>query len=318
MAKLIKCSACEAEISKNAETCPQCGEPVPKGTSLFTWLVVILIGLGIFGNILPDISSSSSTQTIAPTASTVPNKPTVSEIKKKQQLKEQDTKYFMQSKEVIVEDINLKIKNKKYKEAMSITAKYLSFKGKDNDIIKMNTKIRALLIKDHKEQQAKQVAINLVKAKKENKKKEKEILKKLKKIPSSEYSKNKELYQTLLSYKPNNKKYKEKVKYYSNKLKKKEEKEALKLAIFGKKPTQSAYDGSYYAVERYLEKVARDPDSVKITNCTGVYQSDYGWLVGCTWRGKNGFGGMNADTNWFHIRQGVVVKMDKASAYSLN
>ena len=43
-----------------------------------------------------------------------------------------------------------------------------------------------------------------------------------------------------------------------------------RLVKFGKPPIASAWDGSYSAVERYLKKVAKDPDSVKIASCTSV------------------------------------------------
>ena len=232
MAKLIKCAGCGEEISKNAKSCPHCGEPKAKPTSLLTWLVLILFIIGIFGSMSSNDNSSSS---IAKTTAAVkkiipPKKLTKAEIEK--------------------------------------------------------TK--------------------------------KEILKQLKKIPSSKYEKNKNLYQKLLNYEPNNKKYKEKVEFYSNKLKIATQKEKIKLAIFGEKPTQSSWDGSYYAVETYLKRVARDPDSVKISNCTQVYEGKEGWLVGCEWRGKNGFRGMNATVNWFTIRQNKVILMEKASAYKLN
>lgn len=322
MGKLIKCSGCGAEISKKAKTCPHCGEPAPKETSLLTWLVLILFVIGIFGSILPDSNSSSasSSSRTNTTGTTVPKKPTKAEIENKQKIKEQDIKYFKQSKEIIVEDINLKIQNKKYKEVLSITAKYLSFKGKDDDIIKINAEARNLMIKDNKAKQAKLIAINLAKREKENKKKEKDILKKLKKIPSSNFIKNQELYKILLSYYPDNEKYKTKVKFYTDKVNKekaKEEKErAVRLVKFGEPPIASAWDGSYYVVENYLEKVAKDPDSVKIASCTKVMRNKDGWLVGCTWRARNGFGGMSVATNWFTIRHDTVIRMDESSAYS--
>ena len=112
------------------------------------------------------------------------------------------------------------------------------------------------------------------------------------------------------------KKYKAKVKFYSDKIKTEEKEKEKRLANFGKQPVQSAWDGSYYVVENYLKRVAKDPDSVKIASCTKVMRNKDGWLVGCTWRARNGFGGMNAETNWFTIRNDSVVRMDKASAYS--
>jgi hypothetical protein len=217
VAKLIKCAGCGAEISKKAKTCPHCGEPISKPTSLFTWLLLVLIVVGIIGSLSPDKSSSS-------VSSSVSNQEKIAKLQrdkeeeKQQQEKTKDTKYFSQSKEVIVKDINLKIQNKKYNDAIKITNKYPLFKGKDNKISKIHTEVIALLAKEKKEKQTKH---------------KKEILKQLKGISSSEYAKNKQLYQTLSRYEPNNKTYKEKVKFYSEKIKK--EKEDKRLAQLGLK-----------------------------------------------------------------------------------
>lgn len=45
---LVICKACEQPISKNARACPACGEPRPKRTSLFTWLVVASFAVMIY------------------------------------------------------------------------------------------------------------------------------------------------------------------------------------------------------------------------------------------------------------------------------
>lgn len=209
MAKLIKCPGCGTEISKKAKTCPHCGEPVPKGTSLMTWLVIILFIIILIGNI-----TSKNT----PMTSSVLNQEKISEQQhrakqqKAQQEKIKYTKYFAQSKEVIIKDINLKIQNKKYNDALKIIKKYPSFKGKDDQINRIHTEVVAFLSKEKKDKQAKH---------------KKEILKQLKGIPSSEFAKNKQLYQILSSYEPNNKIYKEKVKFYSEKIKKAEENKRL-------------------------------------------------------------------------------------------
>lgn len=39
------CSECGQEVSTKAKKCPHCGAPVKQKTSLFTWLVTILLGL---------------------------------------------------------------------------------------------------------------------------------------------------------------------------------------------------------------------------------------------------------------------------------
>jgi hypothetical protein len=69
------------------------------------------------------------------------------------------------------------------------------------------------------------------------------------------------------------------------------------VAEFGKAPIQSAWDDSYSEVEGYLKRIANDPDSIEIDTCTKVYQADDGWLVGCDYRGRNGFGGTIRQSN---------------------
>ncbi len=293
MSKLIKCAGCGVDISKKAKACPHCGEPAPKQTSLLTWLVLILIILGMIISILSDNSISNSSTDTSSSDSSVSNQEVMKHHKRVQERyiqKEKDIKYFTQTKDSILEDINLKIKNRQYQDVINITTKYPTYKGKDTNISQIHTQMEVKLTK--------------------------EILKKLKTIPSSEYAKNKQLYQILLGYEPNNKKYKSKVKFYSDKVKsyndkirQEEKKEADKIAYFGKPPVQSPWDGSYYVVENYLKRIAKDPDSVKIASCTKVMKDKDGWLVVCTWRARNGFGGMNAAKNRFTIRNDNVVRM---------
>lgn len=61
MSALIKCKACAKEISKNAKACPNCGEELPKKTTLTTWFVTAIIGFIALGAILPDNGTSYST-----------------------------------------------------------------------------------------------------------------------------------------------------------------------------------------------------------------------------------------------------------------
>jgi primosomal protein N' len=42
---LIKCTDCGKSISKKAKSCPSCGSPAQKKTSLFTKLIVILLAI---------------------------------------------------------------------------------------------------------------------------------------------------------------------------------------------------------------------------------------------------------------------------------
>jgi hypothetical protein len=137
---------------------------------------------------------------------------------------------------------------------------------------------------------------------------------------------NEHFYQQLVNYNPENKAYKEKLNYYSNKIKEQQEKERIaqekikkesemRIVKFGEPPIQSSWDGSYATVERYLEKVANDPESIKIDSCTKVFHTERGWLVGCDYRGRNGFGGMIRQSNWFTIVHDTVIQMHDASAY---
>ncbi len=86
---------------------------------------------------------------------------------------------------------------------------------------------------------------------------------------------------------------------------------------FGPPPVQSAWDGSYRVVERHLKDVANDPDSIKIAKCTEVsFHEKDGWLVACEYRGRNKFGGMVRNANWFVIRQSSVVRVEPMSRYT--
>jgi len=87
-------------------------------------------------------------------------------------------------------------------------------------------------------------------------------------------------------------------------------------AKFGPKPVPSAWDGSYHEVQRYLEKIANDPDSIKIQGCTPVSVDEKaGWVVGCDYRGKNALGGVVRNSNWFVIKHGAVIKILSADSY---
>ena len=94
MAKMIKCKGCGEQISKNAKSCPKCGEPAPKKTSLFAW--IFLIGFGAFMvNFNNALSSNKEHQT------TNVQKQTVDLFKKK---RNQVAKLFKSNKEPVAKD----------------------------------------------------------------------------------------------------------------------------------------------------------------------------------------------------------------------
>jgi RNA polymerase subunit RPABC4/transcription elongation factor Spt4 len=47
MTKLIKCKACEREISPNAASCPNCGEKLKTEQTAIGLLAAIIIALGV-------------------------------------------------------------------------------------------------------------------------------------------------------------------------------------------------------------------------------------------------------------------------------
>ena len=64
---LVKCKECNEEISSKAKVCPKCGAKPPKKTSLFTWLVLIIIVFVIYS-----VSQSSTKVTTKAKSSTSP------------------------------------------------------------------------------------------------------------------------------------------------------------------------------------------------------------------------------------------------------
>ncbi len=64
---LVKCKECGQEVSQKAGSCPKCGAPIKKKTSLFTWIVAIFAGLWLIGYI-GSLGNNSSSGTSVPGA----------------------------------------------------------------------------------------------------------------------------------------------------------------------------------------------------------------------------------------------------------
>lgn len=79
------------------------------------------------------------------------------------------------------------------------------------------------------------------------------------------------------------------------------------VARIGEMPVASAWDGAYYEVERYLQKIAHDPDSIDMDACSKPLEKDVGWVVRCDYRGKNAFGALIRKSGVFVIKHGEVV-----------
>lgn len=231
--------------------------------------------------------------------------------------RQENIDYFNQNREQIISTISTALSEKKYQSIISQSSRYVVANDDELNDLRNQAK-KALDEIKRAEKEARE------KAQRETK--TEEILAKLKRVPVSKYEENKELYQQLVKLNPDNVSYQGRLEHYSKKLKEQIEKERqeqekikkerkIRIAKFGEPPTQSAWDGSYFAVEQYLERVANDPDSIEIDGCTKVYHTNEGWLVGCDYRGRNAFGGMIRQSNWFTIVHGRVIQIHEASAY---
>ncbi|EMF9968763.1 TPA: hypothetical protein ACXI9S_003594 [Pseudomonas aeruginosa] len=221
-------------------------------------------------------------------------------------MRQQNIDYFNQNSVQILGEVKEAIAKGDYTKATALSSKYLA--SQNSELLDLSAQAKA----------AQSAA--------ERKEKTQTILSQLKDVPASALQKNRDLYQQLVSLNPDVPAYAEKLKFFSDKVKQQEEKERLaqekiqkeneaRLAKFGKPPVASGWDGSYLAVNRYLERVANDPDSIKMDGCTKVYTTDKGWLVGCDYRGRNAFGGMIRQSNWFTIAHDTVIQMHDASAF---
>jgi len=150
---------------------------------------------------------------------------------------------------------------------------------------------------------------------------------KIKNNQPENYATNLSVYNQLSQLEPDNSTYKKEVEFYKGKIserdriereKKRKQADAYqkRLAKFGSKPQNSAWDGSVSCVKQYLQSVAKDPDSLVYEKWGKVaYNDNDGWLVWCDFRGKNSFGGYKRDIKWFVIRHNNVVAVKDFDAY---
>ena len=70
-------------------------------------------------------------------------------------------------------------------------------------------------------------------------------------------------------------------------------KEETYLALCGEAPRVSSWDGAPVGLESAIKKIANDPDSIDVSDCTTpVLSKDNCWVSTCNVRGKNGFGAL--------------------------
>jgi RNA polymerase subunit RPABC4/transcription elongation factor Spt4 len=67
---LVKCKECGVQVSTKAQNCPNCGAKAPKKTSLFTWLVLIVIIVAGWSAIQSPSTKSPSTARTSTAAGT--------------------------------------------------------------------------------------------------------------------------------------------------------------------------------------------------------------------------------------------------------
>ena len=291
---LTNCKECGHKISKKAEACPSCGAPQKAkkkragcGTTV---ILIFLLGLLILSlNKSPSPSRSNVSQ-----PSNTPEQMAARREKHRADLE----KELATNRDAIIANVETLIEDGEFSEALKEASRFSGLQ--DEALVRLENDARIGAFAEE----------------------EQRILAKLKTIPASDHDANIAEYARLVEMFPQNKTFSDKLAYYKN-AKKEAETEATaarneRIQKYGEPPTQSAWDGSYYEVERYLESVANDPDSIEIDTCTGVYRNDDGWLVGCDYRGRNAFGGMIRKSNWFLIRHGRVVKMADADQYSVN
>ncbi len=145
---------------------------------------------------------------------------------------------------------------------------------------------------------------------------ETDLLAAVRALPASDWVLNRDGYLQLMRLDSTNAMYGDRFRYYNDLIRQKSLEGARRVARFGPMPRKSALNGTYRDVTLYLRAAANDPGSIDVDSCTDVYYIDAGWLVGCDYRGANAFGGPIRASNWFIIRQGQVIRMEEASAYS--
>ena len=290
---LIKCRECGKKVSLNASACPKCGEPPPtkeqlkqeRVRGLKFWGIVIAILFFVFVSAAVKNSWDRSQAKAAKIAR---------------------LENFNSNPEIILTEIRALAEQKKYDQALALAKPYEA--SQNTELLKVIQKIEPI------HQQIK------------NQAEEKKLLAKVKRVPAKDFRTNTKYYSQLMDLNPNKLIYKQKYDYYRALWDKQEEKreqrekKSEQLALkFGRPPVVGPGLISGYncpEIESYLQQTAHDPDSIELDKCTEVMRSKQGWLVGCVYRGRNGFGGKVRNANWFTIRHGQVVKVDPSETYS--
>lgn len=285
---LKKYKECGKDISKKAKICSNCGAPAGRKQYGCGTLILVVLVLGVVGSMLSNQTINNNTSSSSATSAK-------EQAAMKERVRVKLKNKLETNRAGVISEIQSLMDKFEYEAAYGKANRFREFQDPEMDQLAANAWGKHLV------------------------QEEKRILSKLRGIPASKHQANIDEYAKLVKLCPANEKYQGKLKHYRSKLSEQQAKERKeqqeRLAKFGEKPIASAWDGSYSEVKRYLKRVANDPDSIDIDGCTQVYRTESGWLVGCDYRGKNAFGGVVRNSNWFTIRHGQVVKMEGASAY---
>lgn len=284
---LFNCSECKKEISDRADSCPHCGNPVQKYENLAVNAEKIIqnkkAGKGwiwfcafVFLCFVVNVIS----------------------YREKEAKNQENLKAHIREREELVAKFNGNRSNiiKEIKE--------LAAKKDDLSVVAIVSKYETAGVKDVELEEAsknsKLVVLKLA----------------LSKLRKDELRERKRLYQELVDLFPKDATFKKELVSIQNKIEANSKEYSQILEKFGERPQASSWDGSYRVVERYLERVAKNPDSIKMDGCTEAkYDKKVGWLVGCNYFGTNSFNAVIRQSNWFIIRHQEVVGMLPAETY---
>lgn len=278
------CPYCrKKDVHHKATVCPYCKKqitPISFWKTKFGIFIVIIGGLWVLGTISSQFKSVPSNVSERALQSELDKAKTIRE-----KAQEQNRREFEDKKGIILAELDEQYRAGKYSEVQKKAAPYLF--TKDAELLAI---------------------VNMAK--------EQQILAKIKNAPSSDMESNRKLYALLVKLNPKEEQYKNKLAYFKGKIQEKEKERQARIVRFGEPPELGGWTGKYYIpVKRYIEKAAHDPSSIEFEGCTKVYQVNKGWLVGCIYRGKNTFGAVVKNANWFIIRHNTVVDVKPENTY---
>ncbi|MDM8564243.1 hypothetical protein QUF74_01160 [Candidatus Halobeggiatoa sp. HSG11] len=200
-----------------------------KEMSVVVRTILIFVFLGVFGVFNHQNMEKKHAQNLATQQAKQKNE------QQRLERKQQKLVYFNANREQIILDIKASLTAKEYQSVLSQSNKYLVLDDKElnelnaiaktelADIEKAEQAEKKRLADIEKAEQAEIRKAELAEKKRladiEKAEKTKQLLAELKNVPVEQYEKNRDLYQQLAKINPDNKKYKQKISFYSSKIK---------------------------------------------------------------------------------------------------